>query len=332
MAKKDEKKVTVLFKETIGDNEYKGFSDFTDVPYNKFYLHLLGNSKKYNKTCEEMAKRLQEAHPEYYYRIISFFRNKKLPLQKDYYYSKSNLQSECDFILDFNRLKNDYKKSTLEIRNKQNRSYQPDKIFFRKSIVDNNFKILISQKQQTETELRQIYERQLSDLNVFEFLLEQILLNKFNNISEQYLYARDSSCLQYYEYILKDKRLTNLIVFDNLVEYIKTDYNWCDLVQMENSDVIAISKADNIEGNAVYTAIIPECDLKGYSLANIDELDLLIFMILKTPISIGQLLNELKPSFEIEELESLPTQFEKLIFGRIKMGLQSKTLKAIIHK
>ena len=158
------------------------------------------------------------------------------------------------------------------------------------------------------------------------------MLNKFNNISEQYLYARDSSCLQYYEYILKDKRLTNLIVFDNLVEYIKTDYNWCDLVQMENSDVIAISKADNIEGNAVYTAIIPECDLKGYSLANIDELDLLIFMILKTPISIGQLLNELKPSFEIEELESLPTQFEKLIFGRIKMGLQSKTLKAIIHK
>src|SRR5690606_593489 len=43
LVNKENKNVTVLFNNSIGDNNYKGFGDFIEVPHDKQYLHLLGN-------------------------------------------------------------------------------------------------------------------------------------------------------------------------------------------------------------------------------------------------------------------------------------------------
>lgn len=78
------------------------------------------------------------------------------------------------------------------------------------------------------------------------------------------------------------------------------------------------------------TGIIPECDIQGYSIVNIDDLDNLILQSVQKPITIAQLLNDIKDAFDTEELEQHYDEFEQLIFGRIKMALQTKIITAIM--
>ena len=77
-------------------------------------------------------------------------------------------------------------------------------------------------------------------------------------------------------------------------------------------------------------AVIPECDYIGYSLMNIDELDLMLLQVLQEPITINEVLNEAKSAFDPVELEDCSDEFETLIFGRIKIALQQKTIKLVM--
>ena len=72
--------IQVLFNEIVDDNGYKHAGDFHDVPFNKSYLHLLGDFKRDEVTCIRMAAKLRELYPDYYDRITDLFRNKNLQL------------------------------------------------------------------------------------------------------------------------------------------------------------------------------------------------------------------------------------------------------------
>jgi hypothetical protein len=75
---------------------------------------------------------------------------------------------------------------------------------------------------------------------------------------------------------------------------------------------------------------VPECTEKGYSTVNIDSLDILILSIIEERKTVTSLLEQLKASFDPNDLEDSKAEFEKLIFGRIKNGLQNKSIKAIL--
>jgi hypothetical protein len=78
------------------------------------------------------------------------------------------------------------------------------------------------------------------------------------------------------------------------------------------------------------TAMIPECDKIGFSVDNIDELDVIILQALQRPATIHQLFEEVKNCFDADELEECKNEFEKLIFGRIKKGLVNKSIKCLM--
>ena len=58
--------VNCLINEDIGDNEYKGFGNFEEVPKERKYLHLLGFYKKQELVCNKMSIYVQKHYPEYY--------------------------------------------------------------------------------------------------------------------------------------------------------------------------------------------------------------------------------------------------------------------------
>lgn len=60
------------------------------------YLHLLGSYKRNDFVCKQMANRLRQDYPEYYYRIIELFKKNKVPLIKDYY-DLENTSEKIDF-------------------------------------------------------------------------------------------------------------------------------------------------------------------------------------------------------------------------------------------
>jgi len=80
----------------------------------------------------------------------------------------------------------------------------------------------------------------------------------------------------------------------------------------------------------VYYFVIPECHSKGYSLYKIDELDRKLLQFLKKSKTIGDLLEKMKSAFELSDLEESLDEFEMLVIGRIKLGLQAKVIKAVM--
>lgn len=327
MVKKQNKKVNVLFDQIIGDNEYTGFGDFNEVPHNKQYLHLLGVYKKNKDACLQLANRLRQDYPEYYYRIISLFKKGKLPLFKDYYYSVNKVNQE-DLLCRSNYLKKAYRSNGIpitDINNKGNLEKHTDRYTAIKIAII-NYGALQNMQHSNE------YNLLLNDIQQFEKYLSAFIKNKLTHFSNEYLYARDVTCTKYFQTLFDNKPECSkeLIVKDDIVEIINSCFDWSKFDQSKMNCEAIIKYQLSQEPATVYTAIIPECDLTGYSLINIDELDILLLDTLKKPLSINQLMDELKPAFDDEDLNNSVTEFELLITGRIKYALQHKMIKCIV--
>lgn len=332
LVKKEKRQVAVLIDKVIGDNEYKGLGDFTEVPYAKKYLHLLGNYKRNKQVCDQLADRLRQDYPEYYYRIISLFKSKKIPLFRDYYWFESDT-SEQSLLAKHHLLKHSHHKnkhSKTEEKTISN-SNLPELVFCRVSLAESM--IEFAKVNNLEIDFSKNLDLYLSDLNQFEDALRAIVKTKFNEISKIYLLARDISSTKYSENIFGDTQTIydKLIVADSLAKKIESQFDWPALNPDDGSIQISIMEMIQLNPVGVYTLVIPECDQRGYSLASIDELDCLLLQMLIEPKTIGELFDQIKFAFDPDDLASSLPEFERLIFGRIKKGLQNKSIKAVIH-
>lgn len=108
-------------------------------------------------------------------------------------------------------------------------------------------------------------------------------------------------------------------------EIIESRFDWS---KINNPKFYIENKSDK----GILTIVVPECHMCGYSLANIDLLDVQIIEILKVQQTVGRLLHQCKRMFNNSDLEKSPSSFEKLIFGRIKKGIYNKIFKVIIKQ
>ena len=330
LAKQSNKKVNVLIDKVIGDNMYRGFSDFVEVPYNKHYLHLLGDYKRNSTVCTQMANRLRQDYPEYYYRIIALFKSNKVPLFKDYYWFEFD-SSEQNLLRKHDVLKNAYTNNTISIADEEveARTYSENSVYCRVPLVKDLIKnSKESESLETDSPRLKIF---LSDLNSFEDALWDIVVKKFSVIANSYLLARDIVGTSYPEYVFGDSQTiySKVIVADSLIERIESQFDWT-VVEL-NKTPIQIVELMEMKPSEIYTLVIPECDVQGYSLANIDELDWLILQTIKEQKTIGELFDQMRFAFDADDLESSRVEFEELIFGRIKKGLLNRSIKAIMN-
>lgn len=72
--------------------------------------------------------------------------------------------------------------------------------------------------------------------------------------------------------------------------------------------------------------IVPECTAEGYSLWNVDELDMFILEKLGQPLSINNLVEEIVKEIDPLELKYGLTDLISLVYGRIKIGFLHKTI------
>ncbi len=320
LVRKENKEVSVLIKDIIGDNEYKGLGDFAEVPYKSKYLHLLGDYKRNKAVCDQLASKLREDYPEFYYRIISLFKTNKVSLKRDYFWFDNDF-SESSLFNRHNLLKDAFNKNEL---------YQRDPSRIQKSISEICFRAPIAksivQSLNGNGQIEANTERYFTDLEQFEKRLTEIVLKNFSDISCTYLFARDLLGATYAEYLFGNSGQTygKVIVADSLVEIIESQFDWSE-IEMKPSFV------DPPEG-AVYTLVVPESDQHGYSLSNVDDLDLMLLQTIKDPIPVCELFEQVKSAFDPEDLQNSKPEFERLIFGRIKRGLLNKSIRVIIER
>ncbi|MDX1718553.1 MAG: DUF6734 family protein [Salegentibacter mishustinae] len=90
MSNRYNKKVECLIDEEIGDNEYKGFGNFDEVPTERTYLHLLGFFKRQQDVMVKLQIYVLKYYPEFYKKAELLFNGKTtIP---EYQYSESHNQ------------------------------------------------------------------------------------------------------------------------------------------------------------------------------------------------------------------------------------------------
>ena len=325
---KFKKKVSVLFDDIFADDGYLSLGGFIDVPYQKQYIHLIGRLKKSKLVCEEMANRLRQDYPENYYRIIALFKNKQIPLKTDYYHF-IDLPNQLNLTDRYYKLKN--RSQNYASISSENRTDSDSKLTLDVdlSIVNNlNFAY---KEMESKNGSDKIYHQMLKDAEVFESQIKTILRNKFSHYSNECLYKRDISYTSYYEYLFADKSrsLENIVEADSKIELVKSKFDWSTFDIRDSGDNRLILNTVKAFSN-VYYFVIPECHSKGYSLYKIDELDRKLLQFLKKSKTIGDLLEKMKSAFELSDLEESLDEFEMLVIGRIKLGLQAKVIKAVM--
>ncbi|PBJ12293.1 hypothetical protein BSF42_22480 [Flavobacterium sp. ACN6] len=300
----------VLISKIIGDNQYRGFGDFERVPYNNDYIHLLGSYKRNDFVCKQMANRLRQDYPEYYYRIIDLFKRNKLSLYKDYY--KLGTTTENYLLHRYRKLLDN------DLKNKKESSAKSLNFDFKRNLIKElgGFKL---------------NKGQFIDFEIFSSKIDAIVKKDFMLFSKDYLYPRDCKANSYFQSLFENniEIYSKVLMSDKDYRIIESKYNWSSFIEKQKvkdeNEIVILEESET----SFSTLIIPECDQDRFSLVYVDSLDMLILDILKRKKTIGELMEELKNYFDTKELKNNFKEFEELIFGRIRLGLYAKSIKYI---
>ncbi|MGN6640289.1 MAG: DUF6734 family protein [Mucilaginibacter sp.] len=329
LVKEQHKTVNLLLPEVRGGNEYLGFADFSEVPHNKSFLHLLGSFKRNKLVCEQMAYRLRLDYPDYYYRIIAVFKNKKLPLKRNYY--EFNSETAEDLIQRHIFLKKKFLSNELNAINadRESRAFCKDR-FLTELVKKAVRRVIAEQRPEIAFEPRH-FKIYLQDVSEFENKVFTFLKEKFIGLSASYLYGRDIISTQYFEHIFSDPSLGyhTMLITDPLYEVLESNFDWSEIDTDDFGQMVLMEQL-SLSPSRVLTAVIPECDVKGFRLLNIDELDIRILSLANNGITVYELLNEIKKDFDPADVEESEQEFEMLIIGRVKIALLHKLLKILI--
>lgn len=323
---KEDKKVNVLLDEVIPDDKYIGLGEFLEVPHNKQYLHLIGPQYKRNpRVCQQLANRLRQDYPDYYYRIIALFKNKKVPLKKDNYHFIEN-PTEKSLIDRYFDLRENHLSLSLALPEEyivEKPTIPPYKI----RVVENLLATI--KKNNLQNAPDHDYSKIIEAAKSLEQQITDIVNTKFSDYPSTFLYKRDLFHMQYFEMLFGDKNsgYHKPIISDGIIEILESPFD-LSAFDDENIDLEKASAILNEVPSNVYIGVVPECDRKGYTLIKIDELNMLLLEIMKNQMNIKDVLITVKPAFDSDDLNDSLPEFEHLITGRIKSMLQSKLIKA----
>lgn len=223
LAKKKRLPIEVLIKEIIRDNRYQHLGDFHEVPCKKHYLHLIGQYKRDEYTCRQMASKLRELYPEYYYRIISLCKTEFAPLTVSFYTDK-RFVTISDYLQFNKKSKESYSNSShTEIPNTTSNNITS-------TLQSSKITVLALLKRQVDQMpcLSSIIKSQAErDVIKFSKKIREVLLRN-KGVSNKYLYGRDLESVNWFcELFGNDSDIPNkMIIKCKEIAIIKSVFDW----------------------------------------------------------------------------------------------------------
>ena len=305
MTKLEDKKVSVLLKEVIQDNEYKGFGDFSQVPHNKKYLHLIGPHKRDFKTCEFMRQELMKEHYDLYLKILELYPEK----YKNTISIKNNTSSSDLSLTNTVTIS----KEELTLSNYFVRTFK-----FLKWLGLSNDKDL--------TELKQIQEHVLSINNIhlgdvfnYERKIWEFIKGVHKDLGLDYMYHRNINAMNA-THLYRTKNLNSLentLLEIDTIEILSCQWNWISNTIKTDDFEIKINHIIHADPLTQKVLIIPGIEFPYYTELVIDELDELIINLLSEKKKVSSFLNELKTYFSEDDEDFSEEEFHDLIKGRL---------------
>jgi hypothetical protein len=321
LAKRQNKNVSVFIPEVIEDLRYPGFADFPEVPHNKKYLHLHGQYKKSRVICKQLANRLRNDYPEYYYRIIHLFKRDRRPmLDKTYDYITEG--SEEGLVKRFYLLKHGDTEWKVAPREPAP-SFDPWRSNSCRQFLQND------QEGHCPVELR---SRLLTDISELECFIDHIVKVDFAGVDKERLYMADMLTVSSLENLFKDKDAIGRqqLIANGYCRVKPTEFNWSLLEDPGGSPSLLFQSIARSGDDTNYAIVVPEISGDRYVLYGGDELDNILLESLKNPCPVGDLIDRLAGEFDPAELENSGyEELQSLVYGRIKNGLLTKTIELV---
>ncbi len=321
--------ITFLIKELIEDDKYRHLGDFHEVPCKNNYLHLIGEYKRDEYTCKQMAAKLRELYPEYYYRIMSLCKTESAPHTISMYARKEF--TEIKDYKQFNKkAKETYSNSVcVEIpkiaNNGDSTTIHSSKIFILE-LLTNCLREMPSLSDATKGEAQK-------DLKKFSRDVREVL-RRNKEIQYDYLYGRDLVSVTWFcELFGNDSEIPNkMIAKCNEVEIIKSMFDWGGLINKITRVGIEYYEALELEPGEFYNLVVPELFTDGCSIEDLDEMEKIILEHLSEPSSIKELFESMQMYVEDDIIKNHLDEFEHLIIVMLKQLVQKKAIRPFENK
>ena len=325
-AKSQDINIAYLLDELFQDNKFVGLGNFWEVPFERTFLHLLGEFKQNASTCNQLATKLRAYYPEYYYKIIALFKKNQIPLKYDYY---SPLDSSSAEVLNkyFFSAKKEYKvncksegnagndhpnlKKTLQIITQSKEHH------YLSTKIDN---VDCNKKGLSRSDLKSDYH---------QFLDQVAKKISSRSFSLRYLYGRDIHSEQWYSMVFKGKRCeSNLeLVTCPEISIISSKYNWGAFWSKVNQPGVPYYKTLQLKQDKYFALLVHEAYECGFSIYDLEALDTIILNMLAHPISINEIIIRSKEYFEEDVIENNMSDIQNLIMQILQRLILKKAVK-----
>ena len=292
--------VKVLIEGVIEDRGYKHLDDFHDVPFNRSYIHLLGDFKRDEFTCNRMASKLKELFPDYFERIVSLFHEKNILLSPSGFLNSSSLTDSGN------------KDQTSKRIEEQGNSHLKRLRQVAQSGPPNIVKSLFQ-----------------SEFNDFYKKLTSVITNR--NYTDEELCKRDLAAQYWYRDLFADtSNLKNrVIVRCRETEMIESSFNWAGLFNKFWQAGAQYYTNMQINKGHFQNLIVFEATDNGFSLYDINDEDYAILRLMSDPLSVNKILLKMHVYFEDDILQNHYDDYETYILSLLKKLVKIKAIQPV---
>jgi hypothetical protein len=318
LAKEKKLDIEVLIDTTFKDNQYLYLGNFHETPCKRSYLHLLGQYKKDIYTCGQMAAKLRELYPEYYYRILLLLKKHNLKIFS-FTYNDDTISSFNSYETFVENAKRSFTNGIeqKDITDIEQHGTRLETIEFLSSHLES---LLVSDFY-TPEEVK-------SDFQTFEHKL-RLSAQKRINISNDYIYGRDLASINWYCKIFADE--TNLmdkyIEKFNEIDIFETSFDWSGFYNKLTRTAVPYYEELFIQPGNFYHLVIPEVYDDGFSLHDLDEMENIILSHLISPLKIDSLFKLMLQYVDDDIVENHLDEYQKLFFEMLKQLVLKKAIK-----
>jgi len=320
LAKESNIEVTLLFEELVENNDYTGLGDFHEAPCKRNYLHLLGNYKRDEHTCRQMAAKLRQLYPEYYYRIIKLFRDKGLPVMSTVYEGEE-LDSFSGYQLFTANALEAFKREPLI-----SESIVSGKPLQSLTILQAAIDCITDYSKFEQADIEK-------DFAIFSSALS-LVKEKQSGFESNYLYGRDMDSVSWYCSIFgNDSKIENTVIEQcPTVSIISSGFDWAGILKKQLRVGVRHYEQLEIQPGEFYNLVVPEVFGDEFSLQDMDEMEKLILDHLVVPMTIGALFIEMQAYVEADIVKNHLVEYEELITVMLQQLVLKKAVKPAKHQ
>lgn len=334
--------VTYLFKEPVSDPLYKGYIRFTDIPAVQI-IHTVGGYKGVSFICDQIAKRLRQHYPAYYYSIIEICKQQNISIRNKIYYTPS-FNSHMFYPNEYIKWRDSYSPLTF------NQEEEAEKISEEELLdadLSNQFKRTLAFLQfigqpfsSLDNKEYALYEIQKAVSNIhfieeskrgkeiFEIEYNKRILQNFLLKNATNLYIKDIKACSDADYFfnISDKEIENLrVCVDDTIILLELAWEW----ETANNNIIEkiFESISETEPSFYLLALVPNplrMIIEEYFL---DNLDMIIVYTCKYEKYIHEIVQNVQIYFDQEEVEESPSEYKYLISDSIKRLVYNGILK-----